>query len=92
MFFNFLERKCFGRNKLNKHISRVPVLEHSEQASHFHVILIKPAGLSDNDFQRRVRYCWTKLKGTGVANLQLRGNGKEAAWYLPIHRSPEDWV
>ncbi len=84
-FFNHLSRKC-----KTKEIKRVPVLEHTANASHYHMTLSKPNNLTNADFQRLIRDCWTKLKGTGVSNLLLRNNGKESSWYEEIGNTKED--
>jgi len=90
-FFKRIERKCFGRSKYKIiNISRLPVLEHTENASHFHVALKKPSNWSDDDFKRLLKVQWSKLKGTGFTNLLLRNNGKESSWYETIVDTNDD--
>jgi len=89
-FFNRVERKCFGRRHKRKNITRLPVLEHTANASHFHVALKKPSNWSDDDFKRLLRDQWSKLKGTGFTNLLLRNNGKDSSWYEKILDADED--
>jgi len=84
-FFKHLSRKC-----KTKEIKRVPVLEHTESASHYHIVLNKPENLGDDDFKRAIRDCWTSLKGTGISNLLLRNNGKKRYWYEVIENTKND--
>ncbi len=84
-FFKHLSRKC-----KTKEIKRVPVLEHTESASHYHITLNKPTNFNDDDFKRAIRDCWGKLNGTGVSNLLLRNNGKKRSWYEVIGNTKDD--
>jgi len=89
-FFNRLEKKCFGRQYKNMSICRLPVLEHTANSSHFHVVLKKPNNWTDENFKRLLREQWSKLKGTGFTNLLLRNNGKDSSWYENILGTDED--
>ena len=87
-FFKHLGRTCLGKSKQD--IKRVPVLEHTASASHYHIVLNKPENWTDEGFKREMRDCWSKLKGTGICNLVLRNNGKESSWYEEIGNTKED--
>ena len=84
-FFKHLCRKC-----KTKEIKRVPLLEQTANASHYHMTLNKPDNWTDDDFKRAMRDCWCELKGTGISNLLLRNNGEKRSWYQVIGNTKGD--
>ncbi len=87
-FLTHLSRKCYGRQK--KRVECFAVLEHTANASHFHLTMNQPKHWCDVDFKKAVRKCWMKLKGTGVNNLLLKNNGKDKSWFEYINDTKED--
>jgi len=90
VFMKHLERACFGRQASTKKVSRFAVLEHSESASHYHIVMIKPEDKSEDDFRRLMAKHWRKLNGTGSANTCVKKGNKK--WYIPIKQSSEDML
>jgi hypothetical protein len=79
-----LERKCFGRS--DKRLVRFPVIEHTSEATHFHILLCKPDDKSHDYFRGLVVEKWKRLTGCGWANLRV----KEQKFYQEISDSKED--
>ena len=84
-FFRHVERACFGRQANAMRLIRLPVIEHSAEATHFHIVMIKPADKKYAEFRDLLSKKWKKLSGAGWSNL--RANGE---WYKPIKATTED--
>jgi len=85
MFFISVERASFGKQANTLRIVRFPVIEHTAEATHFHILMIKPVDKNYAEFRNLLAHKWRKLSGTGKANLTANGE-----WYQPINDTYED--
>lgn len=84
-FFINVERASFGKQANTMRISRFPVIEHTAEATHFHILMIKPTDKKYAEFKDLLSKKWKRLSGTGWSNLRINGE-----WYKPIKDTDED--
>jgi hypothetical protein len=89
-FFRHVETKCFGRQ--SKKISRFPVIEYSkkEDATHIHVLMMKPENKTHLEFRCILRSKWVRLDGTGKSNMGNQPDKHGKSWYEVIGSSQKD--
>ena len=87
-YFISLERTCFGRQSRYNNINRLPVIEHTAEATHVHIVMEKPDDHKHTHFRDLLLNKWLKIKGAGKANLRKSVEGK--SWYEPITNTDED--
>ena len=88
LFFISVERTCFGRQATNKLIHRLPVIEHTSEATHIHLLIIKPYDKKFSEFRDVLMTKWKKVSGSGWSNLRKKDGG--STWYMAITDTNED--
>ena len=94
-FLNRLNKKVYGNahTRFKKRISVVPVLEKSfEGRYHFHLILEKPAHITQSNYELMIIECWKKTK-FGYYEIDIR-NIYSSGWtdYITKFASKEDEI
>ena len=87
-FLVAVERACFGRQAKVKSIHCLPVIEHTAEATHVHLAMLKPDDCKHKQFRDIMSRKWLKIKGAGRANLRIDEDRK--SWYEPIKDTDAD--
>jgi len=82
VFFLAIDRTCFGRQDGYKHVKTFPIIEHTAEATHVHIVMVKPEHYKYAKFRDVLIKKWQKIKGAGQANLQK--SDSEKSWYEQI--------
>jgi len=87
-YFVSIDRSCLGKGARYTCIKRLPVIEHTAEATHVHIVIVKPARWSNQDFRQLLSTKWLKIRGAGKSNLQKMNRDK--SWYEPIGDTDTD--
>lgn len=87
-YFISIERRCFGRRASYERLKRLPVIEHTAEAIHVHIVMVKPENWKHKKFRDLLLAKWLKINGAGQSNLRKTDDGK--SWYESIANTAED--
>lgn len=89
-YFMHIERACFGRQAKVQKLFRAPVIEETAEATHVHILMIKPHDRKHSWFRDLLRSKWCGLNGVGKANLRKGNLDERGKWYQLITNTDVD--